>query len=202
MRRWTAGRRCPSAAGRAAASSPSRCRYSEPAGQASGGELRPGCRPCRCGRCRAARPSAARPRPSRCWLRRAARLSTAWIAGWPRRLRPPVSFRLSFGSIGEAGAVRRLEVGDRGWPSRLRRPRSSPSTENGSQLVGLSVKSGRSRLTPDRAGPQRDPFEDLRQRIGDRGHLSGDRVDRDRRPGPRRCRGRRARRPPGRRPRG
>ena len=27
-------------------------------------------------------------------------VSSAWIAGWPRRLRPPVSFRLSFGANG------------------------------------------------------------------------------------------------------
>ena len=34
----------------------------------------------------------------------------------------------------------------------------------------------------DRAQPQRDPFEDLRQRIGDRGDLGGRRVDVERRP--------------------
>ena len=79
----------------------------------------------------------------------------------------------------EAGAVGGLEVG----LTRVTEPPSSPeivaSTENGSQLVGLSVKPGRSRLTTDRARPQRDPFEDLRQRVGDRADLGGDRVDRD-----------------------
>ena len=52
---------------------------------------------------------------------------------------------------------------------------------NGSQLVGLRVKPGRSRLIMDRAQPQRDAFEDLRQRVGDVGDLGGDRVDVERR---------------------
>ena len=35
-----------------------------------------------------------------------------------------------------------------------------------SQSVGLRVKFGRSRLVVDRAQPQRDAVEDLRQRVG------------------------------------
>ena len=37
-------------------------------------------------------------------------------------------------------------------------------------------------VDPDRARPQRDPFEDLRQRIGDGGDLGRHRIDRDRDP--------------------
>ena len=61
-------------------------------------------------------------------------------------------------------------------------PVSVAPTENGSQLVGLRAKSGPVEIEQDRAGAQRDPFEDLRKRVRDRRHLGGGRVDVDRDP--------------------
>ena len=64
-------------------------------------------------------------------------------------------------------------------------PSSPPSevcTANGSQLVGLSVNSLRSRLICDRAQAQRHAADDLRQRIGGDADPGRDRIDVDRRP--------------------
>ena len=98
----------------------------------------------RCGRCRAARLRAARPRPASCSLRRAWRSRVAWSAGCPRRLVPPLSFRLSFGP-----KARSAQLATWKWTDRPAAAPSSPpiaaSTANGSQLVGLRVNPGRSR---------------------------------------------------------
>ena len=68
----------------------------------------------------------------------------AWIAGWPRRLVPPVSFRASFGPNARLAQLPawKCEETDAVAPSL---PAIVPVVANGSQLVGLSANSGRFR---------------------------------------------------------
>ena len=87
-------------------------------------------------------------------------------------------------SLGAKGRAAQLATWK--WSLRLATapssPKTSASTEKGSQLVGLRAKFGRLRLIEDRAQAQRDAFEDLGQGIGDGGDLGGFGVDLERGP--------------------
>ena len=81
--------------------------------------------------------------------------STAWRAGWPRRLIAPRSLRPS---SGRRRGRRSSRPGSAalGAAARALSPASAASTVNGSQLVGLRVKLRPVEVDPDRAQPQRD----------------------------------------------
>ena len=116
---------------------------------------------------------------------------TAWIAGWPRRLIEPRELSFELRPVGEVRAVGDLEVRASGWPSPPSSPMISALDRERVAVGRVEREAGPVEVDQDRAQPQRDPLDDLRDRVGDRGHLGGDRVDRDADPDRRRCRGRR-----------
>ena len=89
--------------------------------------------------------------------------SSPWIAGCPRRRSATGQLEGELRGERQDRAVGDLEAGDEvGLRTLIARHRGA-STLSGSQLVGLSVKPGRSRFTRIIPQPERDPVDDLRE---------------------------------------
>ena len=150
----------------------------------------PGCRPSPgCPGRGSASAAGSSPR-ERCWRRPPVAAAPRAASGSWRAGSPPKRRRKSFGPKLEPVAARRLERRrdrrrGRRPPGRVGLappPSSEPAKANCEQLVGLSEKFGAVELHRDRADVEQGAAVDVRDRVGDRAHLGGARVDEQRHP--------------------